>query len=228
METVYTYLTYAALLLGTIAIFLGAKWIFNKIKMSLFHPLLLATTAVIALLIVFDIPYSMYKTATSPIEFLLGPTVVALGYLLYEHRENLRKHAVSIMISTVVGSIMGIGSVWATFQLFDVPREIVISLLPKSVTNPIAMPLTEAAGGIVSLTAVVVVITGIFGAVVAPSILKLFRINEPIAMGLSMGAAAHGIGTARAIEMGTLHGAIAGLAIALMGVVTAIMISIIL
>lgn len=228
METLYTYLTYAALLLGTIAIFLVAKSIFNKMKISLLHPLLLATTTVIALLIVCDIPYTMYKTATSPIEFLLGPTVVALGYLLYEHRVNLQKHAVSIMVSTIVGSIMGIASVWATFQLFDVPQEIVISLLPKSVTNPIAMPLTEDAGGIVSLTAVVVVITGIFGAVVAPSILKLFRINEPIAMGLSMGAAAHGIGTARAVEMGTLHGAIAGLAIALMGVITAIMISIIL
>ena len=219
---------YAALFLGTIAIFIGAKWIFNKLKISLLHPLLLATTAVITLLIVLDIPYPLYKTATSPIEFLLGPTVVALGYLLYEHRVNLKKHAVSILISTTVGSAIGIASVWATFQLFDVPWEIVISLLPKSVTNPIAMPLTETAGGIVSLTAVVVVITGIFGAVVAPSILKLFRIEEPIAMGLSMGAAAHGIGTARAVEIGTLHGAIAGLAIALMGVVTAIMISIIL
>ena len=228
METLYTYLTYAALLGGTILIFIISKWIFMKLRVSFAHPLLLATTTVITLLILLDIPYPTYKTATLPIESLLGPTVVALGYLLYEHRENLRRHALSILISTTVGSIIGIASVWATFQLFDTPWEIIVSIMPKSVTNPIAMPLTEAAGGIVSLTAVIVVLTGIFGAVVSPALLKLFRIDEPIAMGLSMGAAAHGIGTARAVEMGSLHGAIAGLAIALMGLITALIISIIL
>ncbi len=228
MQTLYTYLTYAALLGGTILIFLISKWIFKKLKVSFAHPLLLATTAVITLLLLLDIPYETYRIATIPIESLLGPTVVALGYLLYEHRENLRRHALSILISTTVGSIVGIASVWAIFKLFDTPWEIVVSIMPKSVTNPIAMPLTEAAGGIVSLTAVVVVLTGIFGAIVSPAILKMLRVDEPIAMGLSMGAAAHGIGTARAVEIGSLHGAIAGLAIALMGVITALIISIIL
>lgn len=158
------------------------------------------------------------------IEFLLGPCVVSLGLLLYDHIATIRKNMVSILVSVTAGSITGIGSVYILCRMFSLDDIFIKSLEPKSVTTPIAMDLSAMLGGNTSLTAVSVVLCGFIGAVFGPAILRIFRIKTPVARGLAMGCAAHGLGTSRAIENSAVEGAVSGLAIALMGLMTAILV----
>ncbi len=195
------------LLTFTIGIYVAALWLFRRTRIGLLHPLITSATALI--------------------DFLLGPSVVALGYALYRQMEHLRAHAVSILTSVVVGSVVGIVSVILIIRLFGAGAAIEASLVPKSVTTPIAMSISERAGGIGSLTAVVVILTGIFGSIVGPFVLRKLRISSRIAKGLALGSAAHGVGTARAMEMGAIEGAVSGLAIGLMGLVTALLVPVI-
>ncbi|MEG1607163.1 MAG: LrgB family protein [Mucinivorans sp.] len=218
---------YIFLLLLTLVVFFCSRWLFRKTGCALLHPLLSSMLIVILFLLLTGIPYIEYQRATLPIDFLLGPTVVALGYALWEQTSHLKKNLASIMVSIVMGSLVGIVSVIGVLYLFGSGGDIIASLMPKSVTNPIAIPLSERNGGIGGLTSVVVVMTGILGGIIGPPILKAMGVESKIAKGLAMGAAAHGVGTARAMEMGALEGAIAGLAIGLMGMMTAILVPIV-
>jgi putative effector of murein hydrolase len=161
------------------------------------------------------------------ISFLLGPSVVALGLLLYDQLVYIRGNVVSMLTAISVGSVVGVASVIAIGKLMGLDATMIHSLEPKSVTTPIAMGLSESLGGNTSLTAIVVILCGIIGAIAGPTVHKVLRIKDPIAQGLSMGAAAHGIGTARAMELGALEGAISGLSIGLMGVMTSIAIPVV-
>lgn len=214
---------YPLVLAATVGIYIGAVWLFRRVNFALLHPLLVTVAVIIALMIISGLPYEIFVAATLPIDFLLGPTVVALGYALYNQREHLKANLWSIMASVIVGATVGIASVWGVMTLFGAPPDVMVSMLPKSVTNPIAIPLSESLGGIRGLTSVVVVLTGIFGGIVGPTVLRVMGITSKIAKGLAMGSAAHGVGTARAMEMGALEGAIAGLAIGLMGLFTALL-----
>ena len=153
--------------------------------------------------------------------------MVALGYALYRQVEQLRANAVSIVTSVVVGSVVGIVSVILIIRLFGAGHTVEASLVPKSVTTPIAMSISERAGGIGSLTAIVVILTGIFGSIVGPFVLRKLKITSRIAKGLALGSAAHGVGTAKAMEMGAVEGAVSGLAIGLMGLITALLVPLI-
>ena len=211
----------------TIGSYLLGLALYRKSKFALLHPVVVSMVVIIAFLRVFDIPYENYAEGCRFIHFLLGPSVVALGVLLYDQLVYIRGNVVSMLTAICIGSIVGVTSVIAIGKLCGLDPALIHSLEPKSVTTPIAMGLSASLGGNTSLTAVTVVLCGIIGAVAGPTVHKLLRIKDPIAQGLSMGAAAHGLGTARAMEIGALEGAISGLSIGLMGVMTSIAIPVV-
>lgn len=210
-----------------IGIYLGAVWLYKKTKLSLLHPVLTSIAAIIAVLTLLGVEYDSFKQGSSLIDFMLGPSVVALGYALYEQVNHVRKHLVSILTAVCVGSLLGIVSVGLIAAWMGADSAIVASLEPKSVTTPIALSISNRFGGIPPLTAGIVVIVGIFGGIIGPFVLEKLGIQSKIAKGLAMGSAAHGLGTARAIEMGAIEGAISGLAIGIMGVATAVFVPIV-
>lgn len=214
-----------AMLCLTVGAYLLGCWVKKKSALSLLHPFLISIPVIIAILWCLDIPCSVYLEGNSLITFLLGPSVVSLGLMLYEHRQTIKQYCFSILASVAVGSIVGVFSVWGLCELFSLDEVFFNSLAPKSVTTPIAMELASMLGGNVSLAAISVVLCGFFGAMVGPLVLKWARIHSPVAKGLSMGCASHGLGTARAVEMGAIEGAVGGLSIALMGLITSIVIS---
>lgn len=207
--------------------YLFGQWVFKKTRIALLHPLIISIAIIIAFLKITGISYEVFEHGSRFISFLLGPSVVALGYLLYEQLDYLKGNVASILVSVFLGSIVGIMSVIVLAQLTGADEIIIHSLEPKSVTTPIAMSISLQSGGNVSLTAVLVLFCGIFGSIVGPPILKLLGIKSSVAKGLAMGASAHGVGTARAMEMGVIEGALSGLAIGLMGVMTALLIPIV-
>lgn len=211
----------------TLSVYILSLWLYRKTRIALLHPVLLSVALIIFILSVLKINYETYNNGISVLNLLLDLCVVALGYILYEQIGHIKRHAISILTSVFVGSLVGIGSVLAILNFMDTPLIIQLSVAPKSVTTPIAIRITEITGGIPSLTAIVVIAVGIFGSISGPFILKTMKIHSKIAKGLAMGTSAHGIGTARAIELGAIEGAISGLAIGLMGVFTAILIPII-
>lgn len=207
--------------------YICSLYIYSKTKLTLLHPILISIAALILFLKVFHIEYTFFRNQCRVIDFFLGPSVVAIGYLLYEQFGHIKLNMVSILTSIAAGSFIGIVSIMLIASFFDVNNILIATLIPKSVTTPIAMEISHKYGGIPELTAVIVVLVGIFGAVAGPFILKISGIEDKLAKGLALGAASHGIGTARAIQLGVIEGAISGLAIGLMGVATSLWVPII-
>ena len=176
---------------------------------------------------VLGIQYESFQQSSHLIHFMLGPSVVALGYVLYEQIQYLKGNVVSILTSVFVGAIVGIVSVIIIGKLMGADQALIATLQPKSVTTPIAMGIAEKAGGIPSLTAVIVVAVGIFGSIVGPIVMRVLGIDSHIAKGLALGASSHGVGTAAAIQIGAIEGALSGLAIGLMGIMTAVLVPVI-
>ncbi len=210
-----------------IGVYLFAVWLYKKTKIGLLHPVLISIAVIISVLKLFDVEYSSFQKGSYLIDFMLGPSVVALGYGLYEQIGLIRRNLVSILTSVFVGSFVGIVSVALIAIWMGADQAVVASLEPKSVTTPIAIQIAERFGGIPPITAVVVISVGILGGVAGPFIMDNTGIHNQIARGLGLGASAHGIGTARAIEIGAIEGAISGLTIGLMGIATAILVPIV-
>ena len=211
-----------SILAFTLGIYFGAGWVYQRTKFALLHPVLVTIAIIIAILLIFNIDYLTYQKGSHLIDFMLGPSVVALGYSLYTQIANIKEHAVSILTALFVGSITGIGSVLILAKMLGTSKILAVTLAPKSVTTPIAMAISERFGGIPSLTAVVVIAIGIVGGIAGPWILRVLKVDSKIAIGLALGASAHGLGTARAMELGVIEGAIGGLAIGIMGLMTAL------
>ena len=207
------------LLTLTVGLYCLGTAVYRRIRMPLLHPVLLTFVAVIVFLRAADIGYARYQEATGILDFALGMSVVALGYLLYEQVEQLRGSLLPVGIATLAGCVAGVLSVVYIAMAFGAGREILNSIAPKSVTVPIAVSVSGPLGGIVPVTSVVVFCLGIFGR----WILRRCGVRDAEARGFALGAAAHGIGTARAIEMGAVEGALSGLAMALMGLATALL-----
>ena len=207
------------ILLLVLGSYLAGCKLYRKKHIALFHPLLVAMVLIIALLSLLDIDYDTFCAGSSFISFLLGPSVVALGYALYEQIEQIRGKEIPVLTAVFAGGIVGIVSVIAICRIMGVDEAITSSLQPKSVTIPIAISLSEHSNGIPSLTAVIVFGCGLLGGIV-----DRCHVNSRVARGLALGSAAHGLGTARAIELGAVEGAISGLAIGLMGVITSLLI----
>lgn len=194
-----------------------------KIRFPLLNPVLITILVLIGLLIILDVPYTTFKKSSQMINFLLGPSVVALGYILHKQIHYLKDNVVSVLTSITVGAVVGIASILLIGKLFGADQTLIASLAPKSVTTPIAMALSESNGGIPALTAVVVVVAGVMGSIIAPPIMNWLGIKSPIAKGIALGASSHGVGTATAIQMGAIEGALSGLAIGIMGTITSLL-----
>lgn len=207
----------------TVGLYCLATALHRRTRIALLHPVLVTFLVLILLLRGAGVDYAAYREATRLLDFGLGLAVVALGYLMYEQLDRMRGRLLPILVSTAVGCVVGVLSTVYIARAFGVGRAVLTSLAPKSVTVPIAVSIVEPLGGIVPLTAVVVFCVGVFGSIVGERLLRLCGVHDPMARGFAMGSAAHGVGTARAIEMGAVEGALSGLAMALMGVTTALL-----
>ena len=194
----------------------------RKFKMAIFNPLLIAILCVMAILTVGDISYDDYNQGAQYLSYLLTPATVCLAVPLYEQLSLLKKNFMAVAVGILSGVLASLVSVLALAKLFDLNHQQYVTLLPKSITTAIGMGVSEELGGLVTITVAVIVITGILGNVIAEFICKIFKIHEPIAKGLALGTASHAIGTAKAMEMGQIEGAMSSLAIAVAGLLTVI------
>lgn len=210
------------LLALTFGIYQGARILQRKTGWILLNPILLAIGIIILFLQLTGIPYETYHQAADIIDFWLKPAVVALGVPLYLQLSSIKKQFIPILASQMAGCLVGIVSVVLTAKLFGASDAVVMSLASKSVTTPIAMEVTKAVGGIPSLTAAIVVITGLIGAVAGFKIMTVGHIYNPMARGLSMGAASHALGTSEAMSRDEVVGAYASLGLTLNGILTAL------
>jgi predicted murein hydrolase (TIGR00659 family) len=221
---IWVYLS-ASPLLGltvTLLAYQGAYWLYARAKMNpLANPVAISVAALVALLWFTDTPYPVYFEGAQFVHFLLGPATVALAVPLYANLQTLKKNALPLAGALLAGSIAAVASAVGIGWLLGASRETLLSLAPKSVTTPIAMGIAEKLGGLPSLTAVLVVTTGILGAVLARGTLNLLRVEDHAVRGFAVGVAAHGIGTARAFQVSETMGAFAGLAMGLNGLLTA-------
>ena len=207
----------------TIIIYWLAQKLQARTGFILLNPILITILIIIAFLMIFNIDYQTYHNGSKYIDFLLKPAVVALGVPLYKQLKVIKKQALNIVISQLAGCITGIVSVVLIAKLMGASKEIIFSLAPKSVTTPIAIEISRSIGGIAPLTASVVIVVGIFGAVFGYSILKLTGVRNPMAQSLSMGNAAHAIGTSKSMEISPVFGAMSSIGLIVNGIFTAIL-----
>lgn len=204
----------------TLVAYMLAQWLYRRTASVWFNPVLWAIISIILVLKLAGISYQDYSRGGNLILFLLGPSVVALAVPLYQRRDQILRRRRAILLGILAGSLASIVSACGLAWLLGASREVILSLSPKSVTTPIAISIVEKIGGIAPLTAALVVLTGCLGAVCGPEFCRLIGVRSPVATGLAVGTAAHGIGTARMFEVDRLGGAVAGLAIGLNGLMT--------
>jgi predicted murein hydrolase (TIGR00659 family) len=187
------------------------------------HPLFVCAGLIILILTSFHIPYEVYKAGGDLLTLLLGPATVALGVPLYKNARLIKKHLGGILVAVIVGSVVGIASTAALVGFLGGSREIMLSMMPKSVSSPIAIEISRELGGLPELTAVLTVLTGLFGSMFGTSILRWFRLTDDIAIGIAIGTAAHGIGTAKLLKDSQIQGGMSGFAMGLAGIITSIL-----
>lgn len=212
---------YFGLALSIFAYLFGTA-IQRKYKTPLCNAMVVAVAFVVVVLAVFDISYDDYYIGASMIYYMLGPATACLGLSIYNKLDVLKANMLPVLVGCIVGTLTSVLSVAVLCKLFGLDDTLTMSLLPKSVTTAIAVPISQANGGIMGITSMAVAITGIAGNVLAPYFAKLFRVKSPVAEGIAIGTASHGMGTAKAVEIGELQGAMSGLAMGLCGVFTAI------
>lgn len=192
----------------------------KKFKMAVFNPLLIAILCVMGVLTLLHVDYDAYNEGGKYISYLLTPATVCLAVPLYEQLTLLRKNLKAVAAGILSGVLTSLVSVFLLAKLFGFNHEQYVTLLPKSITTAIGMGVSEELGGIVTITVAVIIITGVLGNMAAELVYKLFRIQDPIARGLALGTSAHAIGTAKAMELGEVEGAMSSLAIVVAGILT--------
>lgn len=225
-QTLWVYLAASPLaaLTATLVAYQAAFWIYRRTGQNpLLNPVLLAVLALAGILIAGGIDYRTYFDGAQFIHFLLGPATVALAVPLYNQFQVVRRSAAALTAALVAGSLAASGSAVGIAWALGATPPVLASLAPKSVTTPVAMGIAEALGGLPSLTAVVVILTGIIGAMLGPGLLNLIRVRDMRVRGFAIGVAAHGIGTARALQVSEAAGAFSGLAMGLNALATAIL-----
>lgn len=212
-------------LTATLLAFLASSALYRKSgQQPLLNPVALSIVFLVGVLLLTDTPYKVYFDGAQFIHFLLGPATVALAVPLYLHAAKVRKQLLAILIGLAAGSLTAIVSAMALTWLLGGSLQTLLSMAPKSVTTPIAMGIAEKIGGLPSLTAVLVIMTGIVGAATAPALLRLLRVGDDSVKGFAIGVASHGIGTARALQISELAGAFSGLAMGLNALLTALLV----
>lgn len=195
----------------------------KKFKMAIFNPLLIAIILTIVFLLAFNIDYTTYNQSATYLNYLLTPATVSLAIPLYLKVDQLKANIVPIIGGIIAGSLTSILCIVMIGFAFNLDHSAYVTLLPKSITTAIGMPMAEASGGVASIAAAVIIMTGIVGNITAPFVCKLVKIKSPISRGIAIGTSSHAIGTAKATEMGETEGAMSGLAIAVAGVTTVIL-----
>ena len=219
-EIVYS--PYFGIALSILAFGIGVK-LHQKWKTPLCNPLIVGIVLVAAVLLLFKIPYEAYNVGGEIINMFLAPATACLAVAVYSKLAILKQYWLPILVGCTAGSTASMASVYAMCRLFHLDESLQVSLLPKSVTTPIAVSVAESAGGVVPITVVAVIFTGILGSIVAPLLIRLFRVSDPVAAGLAIGASSHAMGTSKAIELGEVEGAMSGLAIGICGMITVLL-----
>ena len=194
----------------------------KKFKLAVLNPLMISIIFVVGVVLLFKLDYPSYKKQAEILNYLLTPATIALAIPLYQHLSLLRKNLLAVICGIISGVFASMSSVLAMSVLFSLSHEDFVTLLPKSITTAIGMGVSEELGGIQTITVAVIIVTGVLGNVIGEGVCKLFRITEPITRGLALGTAAHAIGTAKALEMGEIEGAMSSLSIAVAGLLTVV------
>jgi predicted murein hydrolase (TIGR00659 family) len=230
LQDIWVYLAASPLLALTLTLvaYQAGVWLHRKSGGNpLVNPVLIAVGSIVSLLAITDTDYGTYFEGAQFVHFLLGPATVALAIPLYRQVQQVRNSLLAICVAVVCGSMTAALSAVGIGWLLGASEQTVLSLAPKSATTPVAMGISEQLGGLPSLTAAAVILTGIIGAICGSELLKLFRVTDSRATGLAMGVASHGIGTARALQINEVAGAFSGLAMGLNALATAILIPVI-
>lgn len=198
------------------------KWINKKLKTPIANPLLIAILLIIGFLSITGIDYEYYKKGRDFIAFFIGPATVAMVLDLYANLDTLKKNILPILVGVGFGTIFSFVLAIFLSKIFQIDKNLVASLIPQSITTAIAISLSGEYQGIIGLTAIVVVIRGVSGAVFAPIVMKIFRIKDPVAQGVAIGTSSHAVGTSQARLMGEIQGAMSGLSIAIAGITAVI------
>ncbi len=212
---------FITLLTYSLGLVLKKKW-----KFVLFNPILISVCLVMVFLLIFDIDYDKYYEGAKYISYLLTPATVCLAIPLYEQFQLLKKNSFAILVGITSGVLTSLVGVFLFAKLFAFDNASYVTLLPKSITTAIGMGISEELGGYVSITVAVIIITGLLGNMFAEVICKICRITDPIAKGVAIGTSAHALGTAKAIELGEIEGAISSLSIVVSGILTVIFASV--
>ena len=205
--------------LSILTFWIGVK-IQKKTKLVICNPLIISIVLCIGVLLIFKIPYESYNEGGSIINMFLGPATACLAVSIYTKLELLKKNWLPILVGCTAGSLTSMVSVFLLCKLMGLDESMTMSLIPKSVTTPIAVSISGAHGGIVPVTVVAVIFTGILGSMLAPTLIRIFRVKDSVTAGLAIGACSHAVGTSKAIEIGETEGAMSGLAIGICGILT--------
>ncbi|MCQ2501530.1 MAG: LrgB family protein [Lachnospiraceae bacterium] len=215
---------YFGVLISVIAYQIGV-FLKKKFRYSFLNPLLVSIILVILFLLATGIEYQAYNAGAKYLSYLLTPATVCLAIPLYEQIDQLKNHASAILLGILSGALTSMTCVLILCLLFRLDHTMYVTLLPKSITTAIGLGVSEELGGIGTITASVIILTGVIGNISANLVCKVFRITHPIAKGVGIGSASHAIGTTRALEMGEVEGAMSSLSIAVSGLITVILIS---
>ncbi|MBQ1482898.1 MAG: LrgB family protein [Erysipelotrichaceae bacterium] len=214
--------SYFGILLSLIA-YIFAVWIKKKFGYAFLNPLLVAIIITVAAVLLLNVDYEVYNSSAKYLSFLLTPATVCLAVPLYEQFDKLKENAAAILIGIFSGVLTSIASIFAMSKLFGLSRSEFVTFLPKSITTAIGLSVSEELGGYVSITVAAIIVTGVLGNIICEGILKLFRIEDPIAKGAAIGTSSHAIGTSKAIEIGEVEGAISSLSIVVAGIMTVLL-----
>lgn len=203
--------------------YIAGMYLKKKIKLSILNPLLISIVLVIIVLVIFNIDYDSYNQGGKYISYLLTPATVCLAIPLYQQLELLKKNFKAIMIGILTGVLTSLISILVLSALFKLSHELYVSILPKSITTAIGIAVSEELGGFKTITVAMIIVTGIGGNVIGEGVCKLFKIKNPISVGLALGTASHAIGTSKALELGEVEGAMGSLSIAVAGIMTVVL-----
>ena len=206
----------------SIGTYLLGMMIKRKFRLAICNPLLISIALTIAVLVLTGVDYGTYNESARYLSYFLTPATVCLAVPLYQQLEQLKSNWKAILGGILSGVLTSLVTILVLAKLFGLGHAEYVTLLPKSITTAIGMGVSEELGGYVTITVAVIVITGVFGNMIAEAVCRLFRIREPIARGIAIGSAAHAIGTARAMEMGEIEGAMSSLSIAVAGLLTVV------
>lgn len=203
-----------------IGTFLLGTWVQKKTRSFLANPLLIATAACIAVLLLLDIPYERFAVGGRMLHVMLGPVTALLALGIYNQREKLKAYFIPVLVGCTVGSAASVLSVLGLCKLFGVDKAVTAAIVPKSCTTAIAVGIAESLGGAASIAAACVLLAGLTGALCAPLFVRYLGVTDPVAQGIAIGASSHALGTSKAREIGELQGAMSSIAIGICGLIS--------